>query len=184
MTDYAKRASGLVVPRPIGLIRPGKLSAKGRYHVAHVRDGCVIDEDDVTNLIVNQGLDHILGVEFTGIAQVTAWFLALFANNYVPVASDTAATIVGNAGETTSYNGNARPAFQAVEGGQGVTNGANPANFTFSAAVTVYGAFLASTSQQSSTQGVLFSAAQFNAPKQVVANDQLLLTYSFSAASA
>ena len=67
--------------------------------------------------------------------------------------------------------------------GQSVTNSASAASFTFNANLTIYGAFLASSSVISGTTGTLFSAAQFGTAKSVVSSDVLLLTYSFAAAS-
>lgn len=162
----------------------GGLKAKGRYHVEHWRDGELLSKEDVSNLIVNQGLDHILAVEFAQGQQVTQWYLAPYTNNYVPVAGDTAQSIVNVSGEATGYSGGSRQPYVAVEGQQQVTNAAQAATFSFTASLTIYGAFLISSQGQQSTQGTLFSAAQFSTPKSVVNGDQLVLTYSFAAGSA
>ena len=120
---------------------------------------------------------------FTGVSQITNWYLGLFSGNYTPVATDTAATISANSTEFTGYTSTTRVPYVGVEGSQEVTNSASTANFTFNTGATIYGAFLASASTKNSTSGTLFSAAQFNAPKSVVSADQLLLTYQFSASS-
>ena len=57
------------------------------------------------------------------------------------------------------------------------------ATFTFNATKSIYGAFLVSNATKGGTAGTLFSAARFSAAKSVVAGDQLLLTYSFTASS-
>lgn len=169
-----------------GVLRPvrGKLIVGGTFSAKLIRDGEVIDEWAKTNLIVNQGLDHILATEFASGAQIAAWFMGVFTGNYVPVATDTAASISANATETSAYSGSSRLPYTAVEGGQQVTNAAAPATFTFTSALTIYGAFVASASGFQATTGVLFAAAQFATPKAVAVNDQLLLTYAFGAASA
>lgn len=182
--DMQERPSGLVVPKPVGFIRPGRIAVGGAFGGRLIRDGVVIDEFETRNIVVNEGLDHILSVCFTGAPQVTSWYLAPYGNNYVPVSTDKAATIVGNAGEVTKYAGTTRAAFNATEANQQVTNAGGVATFTFNDTATIYGAFLASAGQQNSTQGVLFSAAQFSSPKNVVSGDQLLLTYTFAGQSA
>jgi hypothetical protein len=155
----------------------------GLFRGKIIRDGRVIDEFEDHNLVVNQGLDHILGVEFTGVTQITSWYLAPFTGNYTPVATDTASTIVSNATECTAYTSTTRVAYTGVEGSQACTNSASPATFTFNASATIYGAFLTSASTKSSTSGTLFAAAQFATAKSVASGDQLILSYAFSAAS-
>lgn len=159
------------------------MKGRGRYTVEHRRDGKVISREVVKNLIVNEGIDHILNTEFCGGQQVSNWYLAPFKNNYQPVSTDKAATLPAAAGESTAYTGGTRQAFTAVEGQQQVSNQASAATFTFNDTQTIYGAFLASAQAQQSTQGVLFSAAQFATPKNVVSGDQLVLTYSLALSS-
>ena len=177
MEDYEDR-NGILVP-----MRP-KLVVGGVFHGQLFRDDELIDEWESHNLIVNQGLDHILSVEFTGVAQITQWYLAPFINNYVPVGTDTAASISSNSGETSTYSGSGRIPYVGVESTQQVTNAASPASFTFTAPETLYGAFMISSSAFNATTGVLFAASQFPTPKSVAAADVLLLTYAFGAASA
>lgn len=175
--SFKKLPSGLVVPEH-------RLFVRGKYHGLILRAGKVIDEFEADNLVVNQGIDYLLSSGLTGAAQVTAWFLAPFTGNYVPVASDTAASIGTNSTECTTYTSSTRPQWAGVESTQQATNGASAANFTFNAAATVYGAFLISSSTKLSTSGQLLSAAQFATPKSVSSGDQLLLTYTFNMASA
>lgn len=170
--------NGLLVPCP------AKLVVGGVFHCELFRKGELIDEWDSHNLIVNQGLDHVLRTEFTGSSQISQWYMAPFTNNYVPVGTDTAASFPGSAGETTAYTGSTRVAYTGVETGQQVTNAASPASFTFTADLSIYGAFLISSSAQGSTSGTLFAASQFAAPKAVANTDVLLMTYAIGAASA
>lgn len=168
---------GLFVPQ-------SELHVGGKFFGQHLREGRVIDEWESKNLIVNQGLDHILGVEFAGVAQITTWYMAPFGNNYTPVGTDTAASIVANAGEVTSYTGSSRVPYVGTEGSQQVTNGGAPSSFTFNADATIYGAFLISSSAFGATSGVLFAASPFGSGKQVHNTDQILLTYILGAVSA
>ena len=167
-----------------GILFPDhRIKVGGVFRGRHIRDGKVIDEFETPNIVVNQGLDSILGVYFTGVTQITTWYLAPFEGNYTPVATDTASTIVGNSTECTAYTASTRLTWTGVEGSQAATNSASPATFTFNATKTIYGAFLASASAKSSTSGTLFAAAQFASSKNVVNTDQLLLTYTFTASS-
>lgn len=178
----------LILTNKPGLQVPGRdfdqrIRVGGTFRGKLVRAGEVIDEFETHNLVCNQGLDHILGVEFTGVAQITSWFLGVFEGNYTPVATDTAASITANSTESTAYSQATRVPYTGVESAQGVTNAAAPATFTFNATKTIYGAFLASASAKSATSGTLFAAAAFSAAKNVVSGDQLVLTYAFNAAS-
>lgn len=177
---FHRRASGLIVPD-----EGGKVIGKGRYVGKIIRKGVVIDEFDCANLVVNQGLNYLLGAALGGQSVITSWYIGLFSGNYTVLASDTASSIAGNATEVTAYTAGARQAWtSAAPSGQSITNSASQASFTFNAPVTVYGGFLVSSATISGTSGTLFSGAQFGSAKSVVSGDQLLLTYTYSAASA
>lgn len=161
-----------------------ELRVGGRYILEHVRNGEVIDREDITNLVVNEGLNHLLDVTFHSGTQVGTWYLGLFEGNYTPAAAATAANIASAATECTAYDEATRQEYkEAAASSQSITNAADKATFTMNATKTIYGAFLVSNSTKGSTSGILFSAGRFNAPKQVVDDDQLLLTYTFNAQS-
>ena len=65
-----------------------------------------------------------------------------------------------------------------------VENTASRAEFTFTAAKTIYGAFLVSAQAKGAITGVLMSAARFTAPKVLQIDDVLRVTASFSLTSA
>lgn len=187
--NYERSDGGILLPI-------NKLLMGGEFHFEHRRphDGWqdddelliyhTIDEWDVENLVVNEGLNHILNTEFNAGTPISSWFLGLFQGNYTPVATDTASVIAVNSTECSSYTSATRLAWTpAAPSAQSITNSASPATFTFNASQTIYGAFLISNSTISGTAGVLFSAAQFSASKSVVNLDQLLLTYTFNASS-
>lgn len=175
--DYIPTKGGVLMPND-GLI------AHGIWHGQHVRDGKVIDEWEDHNLVVNEGLNALLNIMFHGTTQISTWYIGVFEGNYTPVATVTAATITAAATESTAYDEAARVAYdEAAAASQSITNSASKATFTFNATKTIYGAFLGSASAKSATTGTLFSAAQFSAAKAVVAADQLLLTYTFTASS-
>ena len=179
MELFTKNEAGLFVPVT------GKLLGKGIYHGQIIRAGKVIDEFEDENLITNEGLNATLNIMLNAATQLTNWYLGLFTGNYTPVATDTAASLPGNATECTGYTGSSRPQWQpAAASGQSISNSASRASFTFNATQTIYGGFLVSTATINGTGGTSFGAAQFATPKNVVNLDQLLLTYTFAAASA
>jgi hypothetical protein len=156
----------------------------GVFVAEFYRGGKKTDELSSHNLVVNTGLNDILNCYLNAGSQQATWFLGIFQGNYVPVASDTAASIATNSTECSSYSGATRPQWvPAAPSGQSITNSAARATYTFNATVTIYGAFLISNNTIGGTSGVLFSGAQFGASKNVVNGDQLLLSYQFTAAS-
>ena len=175
--DYADNGKGLMVPN-------GLVKTKGVWHGYHVRDGKVIDEWEDTNITTNQGLNHMLNVEFASTTPITSWYCGIFSGNYVPLATDTGANIVANATEATGYTSATRPAWvNAGASSQAISNAASLATFTFNATLSIYGAFLISTATKSDTAGTLYAAAQFSTVKNVVSSDQLLLNYQVSLTS-
>lgn len=178
MADYERSTGGVLMPK--NDIRVG-----GVFHGQHIRAGEVIDEWEDHNLVTNEGLNALLDIMFHGSTQITTWYIGVFEGNYTPVATVTAATITSASTESTAYDESTRVEYnEAAASSQSTTNSANKATFTFNATKTIYGAFLVSASAKSATSGTLFSAAKFSSSKSVVSSDQLLLTYTFTAASA
>ena len=165
-----------------------KLKLGGVFSFEHIRNGKVIDEWKQDNLVVDEGLEYILGTSFDGAtASLANWFIGLFSGNYTPQNTDTAANISANSGEiTTQYSEATRVAW--VEGGvssKTIGNSLSVAVFTFTAASTnVYGAFLISDSLKAGTAGVLSAASRFGSLRVMLASDSLNVTYSLSASAA
>lgn len=175
--NYVDNGHGLLVPQDI--------RGHGRYEAQIIRAGEVIDQFEFDNLVANEGLNSLLGVYLHGDTQITAWYMGVFEGNYTPVSSDTAAVIASNSTESSAYTSSTRPSYTpASPSAQSITNSANRATFTFNATKNIYGAFIISSATIGGTAGTLFSAARFPAAKPVQNNDQLLLTYTFNAASA
>lgn len=189
--NFQRNAGGILTPKPQQLILGGTFHCEHRrfkeYRVVGGWEKIyqTIDEWDVHNLVTNEGLNHLLNTEFDAGTPVTSWFIGIFQGNYTPLSTDTAANIASNSTECSSYTSPTRPAWTAAAASsQSISNTASPATFTFNGSVTVYGAFLISNSTISGTSGTCFSAAQFGASKAVVNTDQLIITYTFNAASA
>jgi len=175
--DYERSEGGILMPKDA-------LKLGGRFTVEHMRAGKLIDKFEFPNLVVNEGLDHVLNTVFHGGTQVGTWFIGLFEGNYTPIATVTAATISSASTETTAYVESQRQEYiEAASSAQSITNSASKATFTMNATKTIYGAFLISNATKSATSGVLFSAARFATPKAVATDDQLLVSYTFNASS-
>jgi len=137
------------------------------------------------NIIVNQGLDHILDVILHAATQVTTWYIAPFEGNYTPVATDTAANITANSTESTAYDESTRVEYvEAAASSQSITNAASVAVFTINDTKTMFGAFLVSASAKSATTGSLLAASRFATSRAVIAADVLQVTYTLTAADA
>lgn len=160
------------------------IKAGGVWALEHVRNGEVIDREEIHNIVVNQGLNHILDTVFHGGTAVATWYVGIYEGNYVPLATDTASNFPGSATECIAYDEATRIEYnEAAASGQSITNSANKATFTINATKTVYGGFLISVATKSATTGTLMAAAKFGTARSVVSGDQLLITYTFSAAS-
>lgn len=146
------------------------------------------DERVDHNLMLNAGLDNILGVVFKGVAQAANYYIAPFSsnNNIDPnlVAADFNAALT----EFTTYSEGARPGWvSGAVASQSVGNGASPARFTISTIGNVYGAALAtvSTKNPSVNHGLLVCCSKFAYPRtNLQVGDKLDIEYTFSASDA
>ena len=140
------------------------------------------------NLVVDQGLIHVLNTVFAGAAQVTQWYIGLFSGNVTPQPNWTAANVVANATELTGYAPSTRPGFTvAPVSAPSLGNAGSEANFAFDASgpYTARGAFLISVSNKGSTTGVLMAATRFAADRAGLNSpDELGVRYVLTAADA
>lgn len=157
------------------------LTAGFRYLVEVVKDGVVIDSEEVSNLMPIEGLNHMLGVTLKAVTQAPTWYIGLYEGNYTPVATDTAATFPAAATETTTYAESTRVEFNegSVTSGS-VDNSANKAEFTFNANKSVYGGFISSASAKGGITGALLSAVKFSSPKVLEIGAILRVTAGFT----
>ena len=165
--------------------QPINAHAGVNYTIEVIRGGAVVDSETVHNLMPEEGRNHAVSVITKGATQVPTWYIGLFEGNYVPVDSDKASTFPTSATECIAYLPATRVEF--VEGAVAagvVENTASRAEFTATAAKTIYGAFLVSAQAKGAVTGVLMSAARFTAPKTLQIDDVLRVTASFSLTSA
>jgi len=141
------------------------------------KDGVLKWEDEFfPNTVVNVGLQHVLDVTFSALAEESPWYLGLTDGTPTVNAADTSGSHVGWT-EVTDYTGT-RKEWVEVRSGQ-----ASVAVYAIDGTATVGGAFL--DSDTSGTAGVLMSAgALTGGDRSVINGDTLNLTYVFAAADA
>lgn len=142
------------------------------------------DEQVDKNLITAQGLEYLLSVGLKGGTAVTAWYLALFSNNYTPVSGITASAFVTSAGEITSategYSESTRPEWVAGSiSSIMVDNLSSKASFTIVTAteLIIRGAGMLSSNVKGSTTGTLMSASKFSNARTQYNGDVFELGY-------
>jgi hypothetical protein len=161
------------------------LKAGFGYLVEVIRPDGSVDETQsevVHNLMPTEGMNHMLNTEFHAGAQVTAWYLGVYGANYTPTINDVASTFATVASEvTTLYDETTRVAFNEGAAANGaIDNSANRAEFTFNAAVNVYGGFISSAAAKGALTGVLGSVVKFASVKALEAGAVLRITAGFT----
>lgn len=165
-----------------------QVSARGSFElICRDAQGNIKWTAEKHNLVVNVGLKDMNDKYFTGSAYTATWYLGLYGAgaSSTPAAGDTAASHAGWT-ENTTYSNATRPAatFAAATTADPsvITNSASPAVFNINGTTTVGGAFLISNNTKGGTTGILFSAADFQAPgdRSVISGDTVTATYTFS----
>lgn len=155
------------------------------YEVTQISpSGVVIAHEKVHNLMPNEGIKHIIDILFNNGTQET-WYIGCYTNQYTPLATDTAATFTGNAGEIDSYTAAARPKFTPIvsEDGLSVTNTGSEAEFVFNAISNVKGLFISSSSEKMGVGGILLSAALLTTAKAMEVDGILRVNAGFTFSS-
>jgi hypothetical protein len=154
-----------------------KLHGGFKYLIEVLKDGVVVDSEEVYNLMPTEGVNHMLGVTLVGASQVTTWYAGLYEGNYTPVIGDTAALLPSLAVECTTYVGTTRKTWTPGSVAAGVVdNSAARAEFEFNATKTVYGGFLSSAPAKGATTGVLISVVRFSSPRVLDSGSILRVT--------
>ena len=167
------------------LYLPGSKVYVGGVFEHWVNDG---EHEADGNIVVNEGLDHILDVALSAGAQSANWYIGIYKNVYNATATTTAATISSASGEvvvTTEVSETLRQAWtDAGVSSRTVTNSASPATYTATASIAVNGAFLINSNTIGGTSGKLMASASFAATRNLSATDVLNVTYTFTIADA
>ena len=153
----------------------------GYYHAEfRDKDGNLVWEDDIENLITTVGKNFNLDTVLSGSAYTAAWFMGLVDGASAPTyaAADTAASHAGWT-ENTGYSNVIRPApaFSSAAAGSKSTSAA--VVFNINAAGTIAGCFLITVSTKGGTTGTLYSEGNFTGGNQAVSNGGTLsVTYT------
>lgn len=176
---YEKTETGIYFPA-------AKVEARGMY--VHNVNG--EDERCDPNLIVDQGLTHMLSVEFGAGSKISAWYLSLYGGAVSPAANWTAANYPATASEITSntegYSETTRQLFSpGAAANNEINNVASKAAFSIVTAGTlnVYGAALLSSNVKGDTAGVLASATRFSAVRSLANGDVFNCGYRITLSS-
>jgi hypothetical protein len=167
------------------------LNFHGHVFTDHYRDGNLIHScDQGGNSFTTEGMAYLLNVMFftTSKAGSAIFYVGIFKNNVTPALGDTAAAKLGAAGtygecqdadyDTPLTN---KPSYTVVSTATAsCTNAAAAASFTIAAGITVYGAFLSTSTAKTATDGYLMCGKKFGSSRAVIDNDVLAVTYVIS----
>lgn len=145
------------------------------FHVGRDIDGRVMWEDFSHNLIVNQGLNHMLDSTLTGGTQQATWYVGYHNGTETYAPGDTLLSKAWT--EWTTYTPATRPAWTpGSASSQSVSNG-TPITVTSSgAAQSVKGAFLAGSATKSETASLLYNVDQFSGGNKTLNTSETLDT--------
>jgi len=172
---------GPVALRGGGLVSEARI--RGRWKAeCYDANGKLKWVEEFENIVVNEGLNHLLDSTLAGQTQITSWYVGLKGSG-TPAAADTMGSH-STWSEDQNYSESARPTWtpNGAASGQSVSNSAAKATFSINATTTIYGAFLTSSSTKGGTSGKLYAAGNFASSKSLSAGDQLLVTATFTTA--
>ena len=135
------------------------------------------------NLVVNEGLAHLLNVAMGTTAKPAGYYLALFSGATAPAANWTAATFPSVAQEITSltegYADATRPAWAPGVAANGSISNSVAASLTITTATTlsVTGLALLTNNTRGGTSGVLVSATKFASTRSFQNGDVYQIGY-------
>lgn len=167
--QFERTEEGLYVHKERTLVQ-------GVFHVA-VRGK---EEEAFKNLVVDEGLDYIVGAAVGLTAGIANWYIACFTGDVsVNGATWTGANFHTVATEWTSYDeGSRRPWTNDGVASGGVDSFSNKASFTSSAdAQTVRGAGMLSASAWNAGSGILLASSRFSSDKTLDTGEILDVGY-------
>lgn len=136
------------------------------------------------NLVVDEGIQHILDVTFDSAAQNATWYTGLTSASPSPSASDSMSSHSGWV-EFTDYSEATRPEYIDSRTENQVDNDGNEAEFNINSDGTIGGAFLTSNSTKGGSSGVLLCATSFNAGNRTLSSGDIVkVEYQFTGSSA
>ncbi|MHA3112884.1 phage tail fiber protein [Acinetobacter sp. ANC 4193] len=170
--QYDITKDGLYFPRQ-GVI------AKGKYY-DRINDG---EWSCTDNLVVTEGLTHMLNVALGSTAKPAGYYLALFSGTTAPAANWTAATFPSVAQEvislTEGYADETRPVWTPGKAANGSISNSAAASLviTTATALNVTGLALLTNNTRGGTSGVLVSATKFASARSFQNGDVYQIGY-------
>ena len=149
----------------------------------HDKDGKLMWEMKIHNIVMNQGLQNLIDTCLLGVAAETDFFFEVASGSSTFAAADVPASHSGWT-ENVDYDEAVRQTWTGVRTGQNVTNSASPAVITVTTGSTFGGGALVSSSIKSNNAaGVMFSGVNATEGDQVLgAGGTLSMVYSITAA--
>lgn len=142
------------------------------------------------NTFTTEGIARMLNIMFHDISKAGSeiWYVGIYKNNVTPAVGNTASVHLGAAGTygacqaTTDFDEEAYQSYTTADTETAsITNSvAGTADFTIADTITIYGAFLGSSSDPTDTTGYLMSAKKFGSSRSVVDDDAISITYTIS----
>lgn len=162
----------------------------GALKVKDYRDNSISQQDIDANLLLTQGLIHVLNTTLVptgGYAQITQWYIAPFSGNHTPAADVTAATFTAAATEFTAYTNATRLTLEIAAAATTASSGntGDEALMTCSTGgpYNIYGAYIVSVATKSATTGKALAGIRLDNPKLgMTGGDKLGFEYVLTAA--
>jgi len=144
--------------------------------------GTRICRTEFYNDIVNEGLNHILNVQFYGATQITTWYLGLIGGSSVTIDEDDTSASHSGWTEDTNYSESTRQAWSPAESTGELSRNTSPVRYTMDAQTTIRGLFITSSSVAANdATGTLWSAAVLDAVQAVSIGESLKCYYELYA---
>lgn len=138
--------------------------------------------EETKNLVVNQGLDGLLGSTLAGWTQVNTWYTGVTSGHPTIAAADTGSSHAGW-DEFEGYTAATRPTWvQAGVSGQSIDNSASKASFSLNADGSIGGGFVISVNSKGVNGGSLYAVSSF-ALKTLSSGDTLEVQATFTSAA-
>ena len=133
------------------------------------------------NIIPQSGIDHLVALLRGTGTLISAWYVGLGEEDFVPTSATTSAVLQSSVGECQAYSEATRPVWdESYDGSSIITNLASRSEFTFTAEKRVYTGFLVSTSTKGSATGTLLSIARFSTPYDIPSGSTFRLGVSIT----
>lgn len=137
------------------------------------------------NIVVNEGLDHLLDVTLSNATQTATWYVGLTDDSPTVAAADVMSSHAGWT-EFTEYSEAVRQTWtDGGVSGQSVDNSGSVASFSCNNSTNggLGGLFLVSNNTKGGTTGILYSGVAITGGNKVVSNgDTIEATYTFTMA--